>query len=246
MATSPKLRFTLFVLTAALSRGQPHGTAAVAIWTPTRALLAADSMVGHMDNSPATATCKIRKSGRFFFSLSGLYRNANTGFDAWKIAADVIPKARTVSEAGLLMEKALGPPLDNALEEIKRSNSAAYAANFKDSFLAFFVVGVDAGKPVMSGRNFVPGEVLKSEFPGEHQGQTGGVGYNTFGEHSAMDRMFSDTALTKLLADPIRAARVLIQAEIDGTPTKVGPPIAILGVTRLGHEWISPGVCGNQ
>ena len=219
-----------------------HGTAALVIWTPERAIIAADSKVTKTNGGPATVACKIRNAGKFSFALSGFYGNRE--FDAWALVAEAISSAQTVPEAASLSERLVLPRLKQALQSFKSDDPFGFAAAFKESYFAVFFAGIDSNKPVLAGWQLLTtGEVLKDAYPGTHPITPGAVGFNTFGEHDAIDSTYHGRALNQLLKDPRIAARTLIQLEIDREPNKVGAPRSILEISRAGRIWIEAGVC---
>ena len=107
-----------------------------------------------------------------------------------------------------------------------------------------FFAGIDSARPVLAGWELLnTEEVLRDEYPGNRRVSPGAVGFNTFGEHPAIDAVYSGQSLVRLLKDPLSAARILLQLEIDREPVKVGPPRSILEINRAGHTWIEAGEC---
>jgi hypothetical protein len=223
-----------------------HGTAAILIWKPDKVVVGTDSMVAHFSSAHPTLACKIRHYGRFWFVASGLYRYDPTGYNMWSLAHDALAEAKSVPDAANAIADKVSTPLEIALGNIRLGHPIDYKNTFSESFAAFMVIGVEDGKVVAAGRNFVPQGILKVEYPGPREVTPSSIGYLNFGEGGAMERVYpyGSQALVMLLnKDPGDAIRTLIQIEIDSTPKKVGPPISILEVTPTGHHWIERGHC---
>jgi hypothetical protein len=245
--------FLLFVQTCHIQNIRPvHGTGAIAIWTPDKIVLAVDSKVRHLDGTQESShnICKIITVGGFSLAMSGLYDNPATGYDAWELARASLGISKTIPDAASQVEKAIRPKLEAALSATKKNNPAVFEKELSDSYLAFFVAGVDSGDLRMAGRNFVRGrdslvEVLAKEYPGTNPVTPDAIGFSVFGEHKAIDSHYSDDAMARLLGsqDITKSATQLLQLEIDEEAATVGPPRAILEINKLGEKWIESGLC---
>jgi len=224
--------------------GQAHGTAAIAIWQPDRIVIATDSKVIHLNGEPPDTICKVRRSGRFFFPISGFYGRTGSDFDVWDIATRSVKTAHTVPDAAAILEHRIAAGLPKALESARLSNPDELKKKLSESYLAFFVAGIDAGKPVMAGRNFGSRGVLKREYPGTNPVVAGATGLAVFGDRNVIDRMYTPQRQVTLAAgDPIGTARSFVQLEIDGESAAVGGPRSILVIAKNGHRWEEHGLC---
>jgi hypothetical protein len=227
---------------------QSHGTAALAIWSPERAVLAADSKLSRLDGKQDSAGCKIRAAGRMFFIASGYYGRPGGDFDVWTSVRDAVREATSVRDAADVSEKQLKPVLLKKFRTLREDNkiaSSEEAANA--SRFSVYFAGVDEGKVVVAGWSLRPGgDVIREEYPGDHRAVAGSRQLINFGEHAATDAEIPRPALIKMLADPINAAARMIQIEIDREPASVGPPRSILEITPSKHRWVEKGLCGND
>ncbi len=236
----------LWVFTVSSAYGQEYGTAAVAIWQPDQIVIGMDSKVTHLGGEPPGAICKVRSSGRFFFAISGFYGRTGSDFDVWDIAARVVETAQTVPNAAALLEESIAAGLPKALDSARLSNPQEFDRKLSKSYLAFFVAGIDAGKLVMAGRNFIPGAVLREEYPGTRPVGSGATGLTVFGDRDVIDRTYSTQQQVALAAaNPIETARKFVQLEIDGESATVGPPTSIFVFTRNEYRWEEAGLCSQ-
>lgn len=226
-----------------------HGTAALGIWTPERVVLATDSKIRHLKGEPESIGCKIRRSGRFYFAMSGFYGRPGTRFDAWKVVGEAGRRAKTVAGAVSASERVTLPQLKAALNRVRSEDPAAFAQTYrnKEVHLSVFFAGLDSGRPVLAGWQLLTnGDIRRVEHPGDRKFLANDVAVSLFGEHRAIDATYpTDESMRPLLSEPISAARTLIQLEIDGDSASVGPPRSILEITKSGPSWIEPGVCND-
>jgi hypothetical protein len=226
---------------------QDHGTAAFAVWQPDQIVIGTDSKIIHLDNSPADVICKIRPSGRFYFAMSGFYGKPGTDFDVWDIGERLVKTAQTVPEAATILENGLAAGLAKSLDSARLSNPGEFNKRLGKSYLAFFVAGIDSGKLILAGRDFVPTGVLKDEYPGTRPVGPGATGLSAFGERSVIDQTYTLLQQATLAAgDPIGTVRKFLQLEIDGEPATVGEPRSILAITTAGHRWEEEGLCAKE
>jgi hypothetical protein len=229
-----------------------HGTAAVAIWTPDKIVLATDSKVRHLVGSREVSynTCKIIVVDKFSLAMSGIYNNPATGYDAWELAKNALRGVETVPFAASAVERSIRPKLQTAILEMKKSNPLALTK----SYSAFAIVGVDSGRLILAVRNFVPGSdaapvrVLAEDYPGPRPTIPGSMGISIFGEDDAIERIYPDSRLVRLLQsqDITCSATQLVQVEIDNDGATVGPPRSVLEINKAGRRGIERGLCKDQ
>jgi hypothetical protein len=235
-------------LTPALLWSQSAGgTAGVAIFTPDRAVLAVDSRVTLTDGRASRRgadECKIQSAGRFQLALAGLYDHAETKFDAWRLAEQAAAGAPSVAEAAARVERGLQPALESAIGNMRAADPTAFSRQYARAHLAFVIAGLDQGLPAMAARAFVP----------DREGNLRIVRWNpppgttslfAFGEHAAIDAYGPKEALLRLVTDagPAEAAQRLVQLEIAASPEIVGPPVAVLELSKIGPRWIHQALC---
>jgi hypothetical protein len=225
---------------------QDRGTAAFAVWQPDQIVLGVDSKVTHLNGEPPGTTCKIRRSGRFFYAIAGFYGQTGSDFDVWDISARSLKTAKNVPSAASILEHSIAAKLPKAIEAARLSNPEEFDKKLSKSYLAFFVAGLDSGNLVMVGRNFVPGNVLREEYPGRRAAGAGATGLSLFGDRSIVDQMYTPRQEIVLAAsNPVETVRKFIQLEIDGEPDTIGGPRSILVIGKNGHRWEEEGLCNK-
>jgi hypothetical protein len=237
-----------FLLTVAglLALAPPgRGTAVVGVRGFDGFILAADSKVvyGPGDFGPPT-TCKIFSSGPLYFALAGFAFDGRRDFYPNRIVARVFSPADPLQRNLDKISAALSDALNIEMGRLKVEDRPAYERNLgnHDKDTLSIVAGEFVGGIAYMGSRglrYLDGGVLPAEgddCPGncEMGSKIFLAGHNVESKKVAY-AIGRDGKTHNLTVD----VRLMIQSEIDATPSEVGLPITILEVSRDGPKWIS-------
>src|SRR5262249_21757674 len=148
----------------------------VALWTPMRIVVAADSkaIVGGRLGSRESQTCKIRPIGAHYFAATGLTNVPEAGFDLNAIFGAIPTGDRTISAIADEMAATVRGKLISALEFLRDRYPLNYAADFGERSggiaLAFIVFGTEDGQPKIAMRQIgareFPARDKSADYPG--------------------------------------------------------------------------------
>lgn len=212
-------------------------TTIVAIWTPSKIVIAGDSMINMnwtgKNGAPQHTTstdCKIRKYGSNYISAAGNYHIQKAGFDVWNVA-----------------ERACGSSL----------NFEICAARFKADLrsilgrvvgvhgiqLMVLVAGLQDGSPALEHITFASqpdGKLsVRSESFRRGKQEWGRV---ILGDRGAIDR-FEQGAASTMTGSIQEQALSLVRIEARAVPQEVGAPFSAVTIEANGEQWINPGCC---
>jgi len=195
--------------------------------------------------------CKIRSQGSVFFTAAGDLSIPEMNFNIWRLAAEAVRKSKTLSETSGRIERSVLARLPDIVERSKVDDPINYAQWL-------------AGTPVIliafaAFENHIA-RVVAISFPIDHHGvilkpirntlggpgvvvDTGFFGYNQRMKAAASSRTAASWQ-PRFKKHPTAFIESLIQLEIEQARRDhrrdVGPPIAILKVTKTGGAFI-PG-----
>jgi hypothetical protein len=230
-----------------------RGTSVAIMVTSRTILIAADGVDTRTVNGVDTFVpyCKIRNQGSVFFTAAGDLSIPELNFNVWRLAADAVRKSKTISGISDRIEQSVLVRLPAIVERSRVADQKTYAQWLK-------------GTPVIliafaTFENSVP-RVVAVSFPLDSRGailkpirntlggpgvvvDTGFFGYNERMK-AAASRRTAASWQPRFRKHPVSFIQGLIQLEIDQAKRDhrhdVGPPIAILRITKRGGAFV-PG-----
>lgn len=248
IALAHKLRFLVFaLLLMTLIPPRIYGTLIIAKRTRAGELIVgADSQVANISKSRDLKICKIRKFGKFYFAISGLYEDRATGYDPYKIAEASMAAAKcdTIDCAAEALKRDIKGPFLTMLEaSLKVDGLAMFTQWFVNGYpLDILVFGFHGGTTVIHQllvRVKSATEPFKldwehSRCPGERcplQEQFFAAGQTELAFEVVNNRQITQNA------DPSQLIHDWIAA-VDRISDDVGPPYSVLRITPNGRvEW---------
>ena len=232
-------RAGILVLVFLVSEGLATATTIVIMRTTTGFVVGADSLarVEEINGTlQAAHICKVGSLGpNQYVAVAGILEFLPSGLDTWRIIEKIAARDGLLPAKGAQIESELRGLLDA---------TARWSAEPVKVQVALF--GFEAGRPV----------VLLSTYESKVDG-AGKIVSSTstqllsdevllLGEFAAaVDFAKSRGRINK--EDPVAGVRELIQAQIQATPDRVGPPINILKIDAAGYTWAEEGhVCATR
>jgi len=221
-----------------------QATYLVAMVEPDRIVIAADSRWTIGNRSEVVCKIHAPRAG-CAFSIAGLFHQPETGFDSIALANRTCetptPPATTPTSRAYMFGQIALPELKRAIDYSRREHPLIYNREFAGKKL---LSGIFAG--VENNEMVIVVESIVLNRDGNLHQETTRISRST-GNEIFMTGISADAAVRLLNKHPNwpRADLVfhMVEAEIDENPGLLGPPIAVLEVTRLGYTWIRPGVC---
>lgn len=214
-------------------------TTLVALWTPDRIVLGADSMV--VSNGPAAYdACKIVHTGETWLAVSGLITDGNAGYELGPLARVALERPGPLREKMLRFAESVQPPLQRSLDGMRRDSPVEYArlTGGRPVLQAIFAVR-ENGRPVLATVGFVPGPdgsvspraslVDGSDARGPRLIYAGQQ--DRIREYLKTNRNWFDTGGQDLV-------RNLVQLEADASTGLVGGPIDVVELGLVGTHWL--------
>ena len=231
-------RAGILVLVFLASEDLATATTIVIMRTTTGFVVGADSLARVEDingTRHAGHICKVGSLGpNQYVAVAGVVEFLPSGLDTWRIIEKIAAGGGLLPAKGAQIESELRGLLDA---------TAPWSADPVKVQVALF--GFEAGRPV----------VLLSSYESKVDGAGKIVSRTStqllsdevllLGESAAADFVKSRGRTTK--EDPVAGVRELIQAQIQATPDRVGPPINILRIDAAGYTWAEEGqVCATR
>jgi hypothetical protein len=231
-----------------------YPTTIIAIRTPDKLILGGDSMVTTGDSSEARLRCKTKTTNNVFWGESKIIEVPSRGFFVDDIAAAAMSEAGTLSDRISSFELAVSTPLTKIVNDLKRGDPVWFRDNQEDkTALEIVFAAFDNGISTIHLRYFtaisnqsdgtVSLKITKWDCPSD---DCPAFGYTALGFHEVADAELSRMKIDQGSPDLPRTVYHLIQMEIAAVPEHVGPPIAIVEITKDGPRWVSEGQCGPQ
>lgn len=228
--------FFLFVPSLALA------TSIVAVRTPRSIIIAADSKPTYRGTPGPPTVCKIYRTGRLYFAISGLdYDEARHFFPAQIVASnfsDAVPFNRAVAR----VESAVKAALLAELDTLKSSDPQTFRFTIKGhDVTSILLAEVRNGIPRLAAREFQyadsPSPHLKVNritCPGNCPP---GNEYVFLGDQAEASQFVKEHRREAL--NPLALPESLVSLEAKSHPSDVGPPIVVLRLSSRGARWIS-------
>ncbi len=214
-----------------------NATTVVAIWTPTRIVISADSLINSTwtgsdgrSRQNLSNACKIRKFGANYVSAAGNYHIQSAGFDLWETSARACGGSANVELCAVRLKSELRSVLQRT-------------AGIHEVHLTLLVAGRQNGSPALEHMTFVSTRYgrLNEQFESFRRG-AGTWGRVILGDREAIDRYEQGASpMTNIsLQDQ---TQTLVRIEAWARPQEVGPPFSTLTIDASGDHWVAPGIC---
>lgn len=243
----PLVRALLVAVAVCACTAAPlQATAVVAFRTPTRIILASDSLVQtfHGATIDRRLTCKVTSAGRWWTSLSG-YMGTPT-LDVQAQIAAALASTRTLDAARDALMTQVYPQVRAAFEQQRQTPAfrqmftagqlaqsiVVAGTNADDSTLrlAVFIVVLDSITPLALTPAFL-------QCPG-HWCPTGEVEYGASIAAGPLMALLTSPLAPWVARRDATAARRIITSQIQAAPTEVAGPIDVLQITSAGAAWV--------
>lgn len=224
--------------------GSAQATTLVAVWTPERLLLGADSLMV-TDAAPAEA-CKIGNAGATYFALSGLVQEQTARYELAPLARAALQGTATLDAKVRTFIDSVRGPLARAVDAVRRNAPAEYAMLLQ-------------GHPVVQAIFAQPGPVLAvASFSVAPDG--------TLGEYSSVVADANDRRGPRIIyagqqtqirtylkthpdwhtGDSALLVKGLIELESRSGTGRVGGPVDLVEIGVQGANWLQrkPGCPG--
>jgi hypothetical protein len=230
-----------------LASCRSFGTQLVMVIVKNRVVLAADSRVTDDSGRRLPDMCKIQQSGtdNYFYAVSGLRSDPNTGFDSDQLFAKrrkIIRGAKSLNEIG----DSFVPLLQKELALIKyeapyRYNEFVYFGNMD----SLFVIDMHGKTP----EGFIKDLDISSGQVVSIPARTclGDLEECTLASSVKVLAPFfrNNPDLPRDKDNVVSTVNRIMQAAVNIRPTEVGPPFSILALEPTGPRWLVPGLCGE-
>jgi len=217
----------------------PHatGTTIVAIWTPSRIVIAGDSLINinwkganGLPHHRTSNDCKIRKFGSNYISAAGNYHIQTAGFDVWQTAGYACGSSTSVSVCA-----------NRFSAELRRI--LARVAGVHEIYLSVLVAGIENGAPALEHITLLgtaQGRLsVRTESFRRGRQRWGRV---ILGERGAIDR-YERASASSMSQGIQEQALSLVRVEAWALPQEIGAPFSVLTIGPSGERWINPGCC---
>lgn len=227
-------------------------TTIVAIWTPAKLVIVADSIItlvstsadGHQ-KSRTEKDCKIRKIGKNYFSAAGILHVKSVRFDIWDSASRACASSSSLD----ICSAKLKPELQTALGRVVKQNRANRRSGrpLHEVRLTVLVAGNQDGAPAMDHITFLatPDDRVTVKSESFRKSKSAAEGRVILGDRGAIDR-FEKTHSANPGDSPEEEALALVKIEARAAPKDVGPPFSTLVIDAEGDRWPDPGCCGQD
>ena len=221
-------------------------------------LIAADGIDTRTVNGVDTFEpyCKIRSQGSVFFTAAGDLSIPELKFSVWRLAGDAVRKSKTISGISDRIEQSVLVRLPEIVERSRVDDQNTYAQWLKGTPVVLIAFAAfEKNVPRVVAVSFPldsRGAILK---PIRHTlggpgvvVDTGFFGYNERMKAAASHRTAASWQ-PRFRKHPVAFIQGLIQLEIDQAKRDhrhdVGPPIAILRITKAGGAFVAghKGAC---
>ena len=216
-----------------------RSTTLVALWTPEKVILAADSRVTQ-DNGRTTDACKIAHSGSTWIAVSGLISDPATGFSLGPLARPALEQGRSMKEQLARFADAVHPGLTRAVDGLRRDAPVEYAKLAGGRpVLQAILAAQENGRPVLATIGFV---LDSSGTLQPHASLIDGTDAKgprlIYAGQQQRIREFLKTNRNWIDGDRQSLVRDLVQLEIDAGTGYVGGPVDVVEIDIGGTHWI--------
>jgi len=230
------LAAALIVPTAALA------TSIVAVRTSRSFIIAADSKPTYRGVPGPPKVCKIYRTGKLYFAISGLEYDKDRRFEPAQIIASKFSDTISFDRLAARVESAVKEALTKELEELRSSDPQTFRFTTKGSDITSILLAeIRRGVPHVAAREF-----KYSESPAPHLDVNRitcpgncprGNQYFFLGEQTDATQYVRDHRREVLDSRTVPAA--LVRLEAKSHPDDVGPPVVLLRVDNRGPHWLA-------
>jgi len=216
-------------------------TTLVALWSPERLLIAADSnVITNMPNVLGTA-CKISQDGPIYYAFSGLVEDKRAGYNVEMLAHEAAQGPGDLSIHLNHFLEAARDPLTRAVAEVKRDAPDQYAwLQQNHPVLQAIFADVESGPATLgvAGVTLAPDGSL-IDFSRIVARADDGMGPRIiYAGQQTHIREYLQSHHDWASVDGTALVRNLVQTEIDASKGEVGGPIDILAIEPKEAHWI--------
>jgi hypothetical protein len=219
--------------------GQAQSTTLVAVWTPERLLLGADSLV--VTDAAPTEACKIAHEGATFFALSGLVEDRTAGFQLAPLARRALHRSGSMEEKLQSFLGSVRHPLARAVEAVRRNAPSEYAMLLQGRPVVQAIFAEPAeGSPVLAVASFaVAPDGTLSEYSSvlAHAKDRRGPRIIYAGQQSQI-RAYLKSHPDWHAGDTAALVRGLIDLESRSGSGRVGGPVDLVEIGAQGANWV--------
>lgn len=216
-------------------------TTLVAIWSPDKLLIGADSnVITNVPNVLGTA-CKISRDGSTFYAFSGLVEDSTAGYDIEALAHQAVQGPGDLSiHLNHFLELARDP-LTKALTALQHDAPDQYAyLQQNHPVLQAIFASLEPDAPVLgvAGFSLAPDGAL-ADFTRIVARRDDGFGERIIyaGKQDHLKEYLHEHRDWPA-GDKAELVRTLIQSEIDASAGEVGGPIDIVSIEPNGAHWV--------
>jgi hypothetical protein len=214
-------------------------TTLVALWTPEKVILAADSRVTHEAGVVADA-CKIEHSGSTWIAVSGLVSDPSTGFSLGPLARPALMQGKSMKEQIARFADAVQPGLTRAVDGLRRDAPDEYGKLASGRpVLQAILASQENGKPVLATVGFVlDGSGTLQPRASLIDGSDARGPRLIYAGQQQRIREYLKANRNWIEGDRQALVRDLVQLEIDAKTEHVGGPVDVIEIDTSGTHWI--------
>ena len=216
-------------------------TTLVAIWSPERLLLGADSAVITSDRKPPASACKVSQDGQSFYAFSGLVSDSSVGYDVMPLAHKAVQGFGDLSAHLKEFLQLTRDPLSRAVSAVRQDSPAQYLyLQQNHPVLQVIFAEVQHGPPSLGIAQFTlgPGGSLVGFDKIIAQGDDGRGTRIIYAGQQTQIRAYLHEHKDWAGVDPTVLLRDLIESEIKASNGEVGGPIDIVSIEANGANWV--------
>lgn len=227
-----------------LAGGPIYATTLAIIRTPDQLIIAADSLlVWYGGDRRPQLTCKLDSHDDVIYAMAGLVKSPENDFDVHGIVTLVLSTPGPLEERARVLERLLGDRLLGTLTRIRYELPQLFAEQLKSGFVLNVTLAAVRNKVAqLEMRDFyaetapdgtLQVRVVRISCPRDCPRPTEVFGV---GETAAMMQHLSTLPHFPAGLPPLAAQ--LVEIEIAGRPTLVGPPVDVVRAGDTGIEWL--------
>jgi hypothetical protein len=215
-----------------------QATTLVALWTPDRIVLGADSRV--ITDVGSSQACKIGLSGDVWMAASGLVAEARSGYLVGPIARRALGDSGPLQGRVERFVEAVQQPLAQAVAALRVDAPADYAQlrSGRPVLQAIFAVR-ENGRPVLATVALVMNSAGELEPRGSYIDGSDARGPRLiYAGQQERIRAYIKTHPAWIDDEAHDLVRKLVQVEIDAGSPFVGGPVDVISIDHAGARWI--------
>lgn len=230
-----------YAIVAAISVPFLSATTLIAIWSPSRLLIGADSNVITSMPDIVGSGCKITQDGSTFFAFSGLVEDKSVGYNVAAIARQASETQGTLSQRMEQFVSLVNDPLTRAVTAVQHDSPDQYAyLQQNHPALQAIFAEQEPGAPQLGVVAFTLGidGTLLHYTKMVADGDDGRGPRIIYAGKQDQIRSYLSSHHDWFIGDQAGLIRSLIQSEANNSSGEVGGPIDILSVEPNNSYWI--------